>query len=139
LQEQTVRLQIRHESFPLPEGVTPETVAHRGTDTMRFDSVSASTAQTTLTWRWVPLTGSAVSGEVKWPSSFDGAEDHAAALLDIAELALVPGCVPQGPPAESVMGRPIMLVNPVDAPPGADFRAKVAAAYKAWTAAPRCQ
>jgi hypothetical protein len=140
LQEHAVRIQIAPEFYPLPNALTPETVARGDTfDSSIYDAVSASTAQTTLAWRWVPPTGPEITGEITWPSSFDAAEDHATALLTVAELGLVPGCVPRRAPSVSVLGLPEMRVNPVDAPPDTSFYRKAEAAYKQWQRAPVCR
>ena len=139
LQEHALRVQITPEFYPLPNGLTPETIARGDTfDSSIYDAVSASTAQTALAWRWVPPAGPEITGEMIWPSSFDAAEDHATALLSIAELGLIRGCVPRRAPSVSVLGLPEMRVNPLDAPPDRSFYRKVERAYTQWQRAPIC-
>ena len=139
LQEKTSRIQLQAKWYPLPDGLEPHIVAHAPMfDVNAFDSPMASTAQTILAWRWLPLTGSQMSGEMIWPGSYDAAEDHAASLLDVAERGLVAGCVPRRPPPEWQLGLPDIRVNPVDAPPERAFYRKVQAAYKQWAGAPLC-
>jgi len=139
LQEKTSRIQLRAGWYPLPDGLEPHTVAHAPMfDVNVFNTAMSSTAQTTLAWRWLPITGSEITGEVIWPFSYDAAEDHAASLLDVAERGLVAGCVPRRPPPESQLGLPDMRVNPGDAPPERAFYRKVQAAYKQWARAPLC-
>jgi hypothetical protein len=138
LQEHTQRVQIRSHFYPLPDGVTPQTVTRPSTsDANMFDAVSGSTAATTLSWRWARPAGPEITGAAVW-GSVEAAEDHAATLLNIAELGLVPGCVPRRPPSPSVLGLPEMRVNPVDAPPAVSFYRRVEAAYKLWARAPLC-
>jgi len=140
LQPHVTRIQVKAEYYPLPEGLAPETVARSPTDDPTlFDSVTMSTAQTTLTWRWVPAAGREITGELVWPGSFDGAQDHASSLLNVAELSLIPGCVPRRAPPESLLGPPAISVNPIDAPPQRAFYDKVTAAYKQWARVPQCE
>ena len=140
LQEETEKVQINAEWYPLPDGITPEVIARRrGSDAFTFDGATITTAQTILAWRWVPPTGSSLTGEVIWPRSYYAKEDHAAALLDIAELTMVESCVPSRVLTPSVLGRPAMRVHALDAPPDVDFPRKVAAAYEQWRRAPLCQ
>ena len=139
LQEKTSRIQLLSEWYALREGLEPTIVARQPTfDVNAFNSAMVSTAQTELTWRWIPAKGAEITGTVVWPMSYDAAEDHAASLLSVAELGLIPGCVPRRAPPESVLGLPEMRVNPVDAPPERPFYRNVEAAYKQWARVPLC-
>jgi hypothetical protein len=138
LQEKTSRIQLRAEWYPLPEGLAPKSVARPPTLDFSDLGATVSTAQTVLTWRWVRSTGAEIRGEVTWPGSYDAAEDHATSLLNVAELSLVPGCVPRRPPSESQLRLPVMRVNPLDAPPKDAFYRKVQTAYRRWARAPLC-
>jgi hypothetical protein len=59
-------------------------------------------------------------GEVAWPMSYDRAEAHAVALLDIAERGFVEGCPPSTPPKSASPWRP--RVNHRDGPPPKEFQ-----------------
>jgi hypothetical protein len=139
LQEKTSLVQLRSGWYPLPDGLQTQSVARDPAfDVNAFNGAMVTTAQTELAWRWLPPTGPEIAGMVIWPMSYDAAEDHAASLLTVAELGLIPGCVPRQPPPESRLGLPDMRVNPVDAPPEYSFYRKVQAAYKQWARAPIC-
>jgi hypothetical protein len=139
LQEESEPLQIRAEWYPLPSDLVPETVARASNMGLMFGSSSVNTAQTILTWRWVPTRGPEIGGSVIWPMSYNAAEDHAATLLAVAELSLVEGCVPRRAPSESVLGLPEMRVNHLDAPPDNSFYRRVQTAYKQWARAQLCR
>jgi hypothetical protein len=82
-------LQLKAEYYPLPMGLIPQVTVR----TREYDSSSsgmwANTGQTSLTWRWVPTTGTGFVGDLTWPSSYDAAESHAASLLAVAEEGFV--------------------------------------------------
>ena len=82
-------LQLKAEYYPLPAGLIPQVTVR----TREYDSSSAgmwaNTGQTALTWRWVPSTGTGFVGDLKWPSSYDAADSHAASLLAVAEEGFV--------------------------------------------------
>ena len=54
-----------------------------------------------LTWRWIPETGPVFVGDMTWPNSYDAADHHAAALLDVAEEGFVERCAPRPVPSPS--------------------------------------
>lgn len=82
-------LQLKAEDHPLPAGLIPQVTVR----TREYDSSSAgmwaNTGQTSLTWRWVPSTGTGFVGDLTWPSSYDAADSHAASLLAVAEEGFV--------------------------------------------------
>lgn len=95
-----------------------------------------STAQTSLTWA-LAAGGQAFAGTVTWPSSSDGAEEHAAHLLEIAEAGFVPGCRLSDVPN---VGAPQLTL--VDRSAGADvsdLRTTLAAAAARWAKTPSCR
>jgi hypothetical protein len=96
-------LQLRAEYYPLPAALIPRVTVR----TREYDSSSrgmwVNTGQTSLTWRWVPTTGSGFVGDLTWPNSYDGAESHAAALLAVAEEGFVEKrCTEERFPAASI-------------------------------------
>ena len=95
-------LQLTAEYYPLPAGFIPQ-VTVRGRDrNPSTDMMMVSTAQTSLTWWWMPPGGAAFVGQLKWPGSFDAAEDHAVSLLSVAEAGLVEGCAAERAPSSAV-------------------------------------
>jgi len=82
-------LQLKAEYYPLPAGLSPQVTVRTRRDDLSAASMWANTAQTSLTWRWLPTTGTGFVGEATWPSSYDAAESHAASLLAVAEEGFV--------------------------------------------------
>lgn len=117
-------VQVSAQWFPLPKGMQPVLPGPApGADRDRFDGLPWSTAMTTLTWRLVLPDAAAYSGEVSWPGSFDAAEDHAVALLEIAEQGLIEGCAGKVPPSRLLQMPPQLLNDLLD---GADDRLQAA-------------
>lgn len=56
-----------------------------------------SSGHTTLSWR-VVTGGVDITRQLRWPSSYDTADDHAVELLKIAEDSWQPGCPKSAPP-----------------------------------------
>jgi hypothetical protein len=98
-----------------------------------------NTGQTLLTWRWIPSAGAMLTGQLTWPDSYDAAEAHAAALLDVAEQGLVAGCASQTlPDRRQISSR---IVTRLDETADEDVRrlsADYAAALGRWGALQRC-
>lgn len=133
-------VQLSAEWFPLPPGLHPALPAPpTGVSEPLLTGVAWSSAQTTLTWRLVMPDRSALSGNVTWPESYDAAEDHAAALLNIAELGLVEGCAGSAPTAALLRTTPPQALNePLD---GADamLDARFLDAATRWRALQNCR
>lgn len=126
------RVQLRAEYHPLPGGVVPHLVVHPVD--RRFEGAFwGHTGQTRLTWRWGPSGGAALAGAVTWPDSFDAAERHAAALLDIAEQGFVERCPPRSvPSADALLSGPVSMLNHVTAEDARDVEALVRDAVARW-------
>ncbi len=77
----------------LPEGIE---IARTGFNRSGLSMVgTASTAQTSLSWGWLPNDhdDDSIAGTLTWPGSLsDAVEDHAARRLAAAESRLRPGC-----------------------------------------------
>jgi hypothetical protein len=82
-------LQLKSEYYPLPTGLIQQVTVRTREDDSSGAAMWANTGQTSLTWRWMPTTGSGFVGELTWPSSYDAAESHAAPLLAVAEEGFV--------------------------------------------------
>jgi hypothetical protein len=82
-------LQLKAEYYPLPTGLIQQVTVRARADESSGGGMWANTGQTSLTWRWMPTTGSGFVGELTWPSSYDAAESHAASLLAVAEEGFV--------------------------------------------------
>jgi hypothetical protein len=128
---QAEEAQTEAEYYPLPPGVIPaiETGARVETGLVRSSSW-VTTAQTHLDWQWV-RDRVLVEGELTWPNSANGVEEHAARLLDIAERSFVEGCPDVAPPSvESLRDRG------AETPP--PFK-ELVAAFQAWRTEPPCR
>lgn len=82
--------------YPIPKGRVPaladEEDAEHG---VVGGGMSWNSGQTQLSWSWLTAEGRVMgSGTLTWPSSYRPPESHAADLLRIAELGLLPGCPP---------------------------------------------
>jgi hypothetical protein len=90
-----------------------------------------TTAQTRLDWQWIRGNRMQAAGELTWPNSANGVEEHAARLLDIAERSFVEGCPDVAPPSvESLRDRG------AETPP--PFK-ELVAAFQAWRTEPPCR
>ena len=89
LRGEAEELQLKAEYYPLPAGLSPQVKVRTREDDLSAGAMWANTGQTSLTWRWVPTTGTGFVGELTWPSSYDAAESHAASLLAVAEEGFV--------------------------------------------------
>lgn len=139
LRSEATLIQLSAESYPLPAGMTPLVhVVHADDDEIPMGWMH--TGQTTLTWRWAPNPGVTFAGELTWPNSSDAAEDHAAALLDVAEQGFVERCQTTRPPSLSTvrLGRPRVL-NEIDQDRLAAFDRDFAEALKRWGKLPPCR
>jgi hypothetical protein len=106
LRSETEEVQVDIEYYPVPEGVKPQAVVRRRTDEY-FGGIGgwSNTAQTRLTWRWIPAAGPVFVGNFTWPEANDAAENHAAALLDVAEEGFVERCPPRSIPSLPTLSR----------------------------------
>jgi hypothetical protein len=129
-------VQAGAEYYPLPKDVTPVLSSKEWQGSAAFSVGEwASTAQTILDWSWVPEAGPAATGELTWPTSANGVEEHAASLLEVAEGALVEGCPPSPlPPLDLVRKR--IRVNQRDAVPGLDK--ELVERFRSWRPVPPC-
>lgn len=115
------RVEERHAGVaivPLPEGVALRGDADAGVGFGVGASAWFSSAQTTLEWSWIDHGRVLHRGTLTWPESSDAAQDHAAALLRIAEATLLEGCAPAPLPALPHLSR-AGGVSAIDAEPGA--------------------
>jgi hypothetical protein len=96
-------LQLTAEYYPLPAGFIPQVTVREGQGDQSGDMMMVSTAQTSLTWRWIPPAGAAFVGQLTWPDSFDAAEDHAVSLLSVAEAGLAEGCAAERAPSPTLL------------------------------------
>jgi HEAT repeat protein len=79
--------------FPLPQGMVP--TPPESDDGRRAFGMTWNSGQTQLSWSWIAADGQVLaSGTLTWPSSYSAPEAHAADLLRVAELGLIPGCPP---------------------------------------------
>ncbi|MCC7123672.1 MAG: hypothetical protein IT178_02420 [Acidobacteria bacterium] len=104
-------------------------------------SMSFSTAQTTLTWRWVRDGAPTIGGEIIWPGSMEPHEDHASTLLRVAEEGLVPGCAARSRPPDRVVhppGKDADRRGPNRDGYINDFDAALTLASAAWARLPSC-
>lgn len=116
LRAETSEAQLTEQWFPLPAGLQPALVdpSPASEDSPMF-GVPWSSAQTTLTWRLVLPDRTGFTGDLTWPSSYDAAEDHAVALLEIAEAGLVEGCAGKPPKPGVLRGSTAAALNePLD-------------------------
>ena len=136
LLKESERIQARAESYPLPRGLTPVLPAKEWEGSIVFSGGEWMTsAQTILDWSWVPETGPVATGELTWPNSSNGVEEHAAGLLEVAEGTLIEGCPPSPPPPLDIVRRRIR-VNGIDAIPGIDKQ--LVERFRTWRPSPPC-
>lgn len=103
LRGETREAQLTEQWFPLPSGLQPVPLEPPvAPDEASVVALPWSSAQTTLTWRLVLPDHTGFTGDLTWPASYDAAEDHSAALLEIAEAGLVEGCAGR-PPRPSLL------------------------------------
>jgi hypothetical protein len=136
LLKEAEKVQARAESYPLPSDLTPLLTAKEGEGPIVFSGGEwMSTAQTILDWSWVPEAGPVATGELTWPNSSNGVEEHAAGLLEVAEGTLIEGCPPSPPPPLDLVRRRIR-VNHRDAIPGIDKQ--LVERFRTWRPVPPC-
>lgn len=136
LLKESEKLQERAESFPLPSGLTPVLAGKEWKGSIVFSGGEwMSSAQTILDWSWAPEDGAVATGELTWPNSSNGVEEHAAGLLEVAEGTLIEGCPPSPPPPLNLVRRRIR-VNRVDAVPGIDK--ELVERFRTWRPVPPC-
>ena len=136
LLKEAEEVQARAEMHPLPRGVTPVLASTEWNGPMVVSMGEwASTSQTVLDWSWVPDARPGASGELTWPDSSNGVEEHAAGLLDVAERTLVEGCPPTPPPPLDLVRRRIR-VHQGDAVPGIDRQ--LVERFRTWRRVPPC-
>jgi hypothetical protein len=129
-------VQARAEFYPLPSGLTPVLAAKEWDGPIAFSGGGWMTsAQTTLDWSWVPQDGPVATGELTWPNSSNGVEEHAAGLLDVAEGTLIEGCPPSPPPSLDLVRKRIR-VHQADAIPGIDKQ--LVERFRTWRPVPPC-
>ena len=126
-------LQLTAEYYPLPAGFIPQVTVREGQGDQSPGTMMFSTAQTQLTWRWMPPTGAAFVGQLTWPDSFDAAEDHAVSLLSVAEAGLADGCAAERPPSPAVFSsRRARDLNDVSPESIEDLRQDFRKAFDKW-------
>jgi hypothetical protein len=129
-------VQAQAEYHALPNDMTPVLSSKESEGSVVFSGGQwMSTAQTILDWSWVPETGPAATGELTWPTSSNGVEEHAAQLLEVAEGTLIEGCPPSPPPSLDLVRKRIR-VNQVDAVPGLDKQ--LVERFRTWRPVPPC-
>ena len=129
-------VQAGAEFHPLPSAVTPVLASNEWDGPMVFSGGEwMTTAQTILDWSWVPNIGPAATGELTWPNSSNGVEEHAAGLLEVAEGTLIEGCPPSPPPPLDLVRRRIR-VNQIDAITGIDKQ--LVERFRTWRPVPPC-
>jgi hypothetical protein len=130
------KVQAHAEVHPLPTDVTPVLSSKEWQGSTVFSGGEwMSTAQTILDWSWVPEAGPVATGELTWPTSSNGVEEHAAGLLEVAEGTLIEGCPPSSPPPLDLVRKRIR-VNRADAVPGIDKQ--LAEHFRTWRPVPPC-
>jgi len=139
LRGEAEHIQMRAEYYPLPVGMRRSLTVSDGGDEYFGRSVSVNTGQTSLTWRWVVPGSEQFAGELTWPGSDDAAENHAAALLDVAERGLVERCAPARPPEASALASPAAVrLNDVEADDIDEMDASYRDAVEKWRPRPGC-
>jgi len=104
----------------------------------------ATTAQTTLAWRWIQPDGAVVGGELTWPDSYRPSETYAASLLRVAEEAFEERCAQRPLPPATVTPRELAGPDPGDAPNTSDrdprdgLERALATAGEDWKRLPPC-
>ena len=58
-----------------------------------------STAQTSLAWSLTASGAPPIAGNVTWPTSYDGGDNHAVELLQVAEAGFIEECTIDRDPA----------------------------------------
>ena len=78
-----------------------------------------------------------------WPDSYDAAENHAAALLDVAEEGFVERCpprpVPSLPALSTLASRPVQNLNEADGEDISDLDRDMRDAVGRWKSAASCR
>jgi hypothetical protein len=134
--EEAEKVQPQAEVHPLPSGVTPVLSSKEWVGPRVFSGGEwASTAQTILEWSWVPEAGPVATGELTWPTSSNGVEEHAAGLLEVAEGTLIEGCPPSSPPPLELVQKRIRI-HAGDAVPGLDKQ--LVDHFRTWRPVPPC-
>jgi hypothetical protein len=141
LRTAVVKVQTRSQYYPLPAALTRAFTYTPRTSFSSGGSLSMSTAQTVLAWRWIPAHGEPIEGTLTWPDSSDPAEAHAVALLAVAERGLVEGCVSIAPPSSSGSGRARRTTGTSDAYQEwfDELDAAFTSAREKWSTIPRCR
>ena len=129
--------QLNADALPLPEGV--ERRWNREHPPWRFplsfQGVMGSTAQTSLTWVLSAAGAPPIAGNVTWPSSYEGADNHAVELLQVAEAGVVESCVTNRVPAfrtaDAVLVESYVVFEEV--------AAALTSAQERWRRMPACQ
>ena len=80
--------------------------------------------------------GPVATGELTWPTSSNGIEEHAAGLLEVAEGTLIEGCPPSAPPPLELVRKRIR-VHSADAVPGLDK--ELIEHFRTWRPMPACK
>jgi hypothetical protein len=133
-------VQLKAEYYPLPAGFIPRLTVREAQEDFFHNAMWASTSQSFLIWQWIPPTGSAFVGSLTWPNSYDAAEDHAAALLNITEVGMVEGCTAQRVPAPTAFSsRRSLNLNGVPAESIKELGRDLREAFDKWKALPFCQ
>ena len=130
------KVQAEGEVHPLPSDLTPVLSPKESEGSTVFSGGEwASTSQTILEWSWRPESGPVATGELTWPDSSNGVEEHAAGLLDVAERTLIEGCPPSPPPPLDLVRKRIR-VHQADAVPG--INTQLVEHFRTWRAVPPC-
>lgn len=140
LRGETREAQLTDQWFPLPRGVEPAIPGPVGPAADEWASgLPWSSAQTTLTWRLVLPDRTGFSGDLTWPGSYDAAEDHAAALLEIAEQGLVSGCAGRAPRQSLVRESSSVALNELLDEADARLQELYESAARRWRVARNCR
>lgn len=137
LRGEAEEVQVDIEYYPVPDGVTPQAVVR-----LRDDEYSGGggewshTGQSRLTWRWIPAAGPVFAGNLTWPDANDAAENHAAALLDVAEEGFVERCAPRPVPSlqalSGLASRRVHHLNEVEREDLSDLDGELRGAVERW-------
>lgn len=134
---QFVEGQHAADAVPLPEGFARQwDRAHPPWNfPLTGGGATFSTAQTSLTWVLTAPGRPPIAGNVTWPSSFNGADSHAAELLQVAEAGLAEACVTDRAPAFRKADA-VLVESYVDLE---EMEADLAPAKARWSSAPKCR
>jgi hypothetical protein len=125
------------DAVPLPEGFERQwDRAHPPWNfSITYQGGWVSTAQTSLTWVLTSPGGPPIGGNVTWPTAHDGADTHAAELLQVAEAGFADTCLTDRAPAFRKTDA-ALVESYVDLE---EMGADLARAQQRWSSAPQCR